>query len=346
MLPIILLGLTWWRRGRIERRHIAMIAPFFALSAASACVTSWFQYKRGIVDWIIPHETLSVRIIAAGKTLWFYVLHALAPVNVGEVHPKLWPLPMNLMMVYPRWKTANLGLIDALPLAAFILLAAAVVALWRVRPHWGKPALLALGCFVLSLVPVLAIVPLGYMRHSFVADHLQYLALMVVVAFVSAMWGLWHGRAKRKAWPVAVAAVLMAGLAVQTFFHARTYSTGLRMWRDNVRKNPNSWVAWNNLSEMVLDDDPDEALVCAQKAPGPRPQAGDAHQSRHRLLHTGKEDLAEPYFREAIQLDGNMPSPGALCNLAIVLLRKAGKLKQAGQGRRSGQAPRGSPPNA
>ena len=43
MAPAVLLGLAWWRRGRVTGRDIAAVAPLLALAAVFAAVTLWFQ---------------------------------------------------------------------------------------------------------------------------------------------------------------------------------------------------------------------------------------------------------------------------------------------------------------
>ena len=44
MLPVVLLGCVWWRRGRVRWKDFLCTAPFFVLSLVLGLVTIWFQY--------------------------------------------------------------------------------------------------------------------------------------------------------------------------------------------------------------------------------------------------------------------------------------------------------------
>jgi len=49
MLPLILLGLTWWSR-RVTSRDVIRLAPFMAVAVALAGVNVWFQTLDGNDD--------------------------------------------------------------------------------------------------------------------------------------------------------------------------------------------------------------------------------------------------------------------------------------------------------
>ena len=54
MLPVTLLGFTWWIRGRIRRKDLSCSVPFFALSLVTALVTIWFQQHRVLEGYVGP----------------------------------------------------------------------------------------------------------------------------------------------------------------------------------------------------------------------------------------------------------------------------------------------------
>ena len=84
----MLLGLAWWRRGRIERRDLFRSAPFFALALLLIPITILVEHHAG--SEIVRADSFCARLAGAGWAFWFYLYKA------------IWPL--NLMFVYPRWQ--------------------------------------------------------------------------------------------------------------------------------------------------------------------------------------------------------------------------------------------------
>ncbi len=128
ILPVVLLGLTWWQRGRISAGEWARLAPFFVLAAALTALNVWFQ-THGSGE-AIRAATFPQRLAGAGAVVWFYLSKAL--------------LPLDLSFLYPDWPIETGRLLWWLPLAAALVV---TVALWTRRGTlWGK-ALFAAGAF-------------------------------------------------------------------------------------------------------------------------------------------------------------------------------------------------------
>jgi tetratricopeptide (TPR) repeat protein len=230
-LPAAILLLTWWQRGRIARRDVTPLLPFFALGAGLSAVTIRMELHhvgaQG-AEWALSFMD---RVLVASRALWFYA---------GKL---LWP--HNLAFIYERWTiNAAVAWQYLFPLAALAL----VLVLWLLRRHIGRGPLVAVLFFGGTLFPALGFINVYPMRYSFVADHFQYLAglgLMTVVIAAAAhrlrtpAWG-------RKAAPLLGAALLLV-LGVCTWRQGRIYDNLETLWRDTLAKSPTAYIASNNL---------------------------------------------------------------------------------------------------
>ncbi|GAF73924.1 unnamed protein product, partial [marine sediment metagenome] len=249
-LPLLLLGLACWRRGRICRQDYMRVVPFFLLSLAMGLVTLSLQHKATALLPVRP-EGLASRILASGWVVWHYLLTALAP--------------FRLSMVYPRWEVDPASLVAWFPLTALVALFAL---LWGYRrTTTGGPLLIALGYFVLSLAPVLGILSMSFHRYSLVSDHLQYLALPAITTLIATALVQWARNTRRRAVPLGIALSLIVVLSFLTFQRAEVFRSGKNLWRDTIQKNPTAVVAHVNFGVLLHDEGRfDEAVAHYEKA--------------------------------------------------------------------------------
>jgi hypothetical protein len=140
-LPVALLGLAWWRRGRPNWRDIQRSLPFFAVSLLLGLVTIWFQYHRAIVTEVVRDDSLPARLAGAGWAIWFYLYKALFPFNLGFVYPR-WVIDPGLFL---SWLPPGLWL-------------AVLAAFWHYRRNdLARAGLFAFGFYGLMLLPVLGV---------------------------------------------------------------------------------------------------------------------------------------------------------------------------------------------
>lgn len=241
MFPVMLLGLAWWKHGRITRRNLIMILPFFLLSAAMAAATVLTQTRSMVV---INRPLVGLQKLAgAGWIFWFYIYKALVPVRLSAI--------------YPHWKDtiASLGWIAFLPTAT--LTAVLAVSWLKRKTAWGRPLLVALGYSLLAMLPVLGFIDMAITMHSLVADHFQYLPILAVIVFVCAAG--WKLAGRGQVWRTIVSAAataVLVGLAAGTFTRAHVLASDELLWRDTIAKNPQSWMAHYNLAtELTLEHD-------------------------------------------------------------------------------------------
>jgi tetratricopeptide (TPR) repeat protein len=290
-LPIVLLGLAWWQRGRLKRRDVLRIVPFFILAAPAGLVSLWYQTHQAIGASLLDvrHDTFGSRLAGAGWAVWFYLYKAL--------------LPLNLSFIYPRWHINSTMLWSYVP---GVLVVAAILLFWLYRRSWGKPLLLGMGYFVVMLGPILGFANIYFMRYSLVADHWQYFAIIgpITLVAVGIAW-LCHARGRGRCWLYnAVRVLLVLMLGVLTWREAAMYKDLKILWTTTVARNPGSGIAHNNLATILLAEGKiSEAIGHLEKAVAIEPNAADVRSNLGAaLLRQGRIDEAIVQLRQAIRI--------------------------------------------
>ena len=101
-LPFVLLGISWWRRNRLEWREAA---PFFALAFALGLVAIWFQHHRVLEGTAVRHDDFLTRVATAGAAVWFYLWKAVLPVSLSLIYPRAEAnlIPVLLLVLVLAW---------------------------------------------------------------------------------------------------------------------------------------------------------------------------------------------------------------------------------------------------
>jgi protein O-mannosyl-transferase len=232
MLPVILVGYVFWRRGRIARMDWLHTAPFFVLSLGFGLLSMWFQKHQALAGQTLPSANLMERLAMAGWNFWFYLGKALAPVH--------------LSVMYFRWKPDLSHLSAWLPDLALLL---ALVVCSFFRRTWLRHLQVGLGCFLVALFPALGLMDAQYLVKFQVSDHLQYLPLIVPMVLVAAALA---ALVRRKIYLLA-GAILLLTLAGFSFRRAQVFSTPESLMRDTLQKNPMAWAAHNDLGVILAE---------------------------------------------------------------------------------------------
>jgi len=306
-LPAAMLLVLWWKRGRIARRDVVALVPFFVLGIAFGLWTAWLErYRVGAVG---PEFDLTLieRCLIAGRALWFYAAKI------------VWPA--SLAFIYPRW------IIDTGTWWQYLFpagAAAVVGALWLTRKRLGRGPLVAVLFFAGTLLPALGFFSVYPHIYSFVADHFQYLASIGVIALLVGAGFGWAGRLGGRGPQTAavISAVVLAALGVLSWRQARVYTDLETLWRDTLHKNPEAWIAHNNLGIVIqADGRTDEAIEHYREALQHAPQYVQAYVNLGGALQAqGRFDEAIDVGREALLIEPD--DPRALNNLGGALLSR------------------------
>src|SRR5262249_44728361 len=144
------------------------VAPFALIAAVLTLVNIYFQQKLNPES--IRNVSASERLADPGFVVWFYL-------------SKAW-LPLNLSFFYPQPTLDPTSALSWLPFLAVIIVTALLICVRR--SPGGRSLLFAWAFFCIALAPVMGVLDVPYMKFSLVADHYQYLAILAVVAQVSA----------------------------------------------------------------------------------------------------------------------------------------------------------------
>ena len=249
-------------------------------------INLWWYSGHGpeAASELIRDDTLFSRLSIAGMSLWFYLGKAFCP--------------LDLAFVYPRWRIDPFGPWAILPLI-FALLAALVVVWRRKSPPLGAPLFYGLGFYLVTLLPVLGIFEIYFMRYSFVADHWQYMSLMGLMALSAEVMGRALQARGAAAWILAALVVaLFSGLSLR---QTAIYQDEETIWRDTLAKNPDSWMVHNSIG-LVLKKKGifDEAMVHYQKAASLYPQGQSYYNMAMILEKQGQlQEAYELYVKAA-----------------------------------------------
>ena len=313
VLPAALLVVLWWKRGRLALKgDVPPLAPWFGLGAASGTFTAWMERTHVGAHGAAFHLSVADRVLVAGRALWFYL---------GK---DLWP--SGLTFIYPRWA------IDSGSAAQYVFPAAAAAVLaccWAARRTSRSP--LAAGLlFAGTLFPALGFVDVFPFLYSFVADHFQYLASAVIAAAVAAnatmAIGLLSPGARHA--PRAACWAVVALLASIAWRQSGQYADVQTLWRATIARNPECWMAYNNLAAEMLSagrtqDAIDDAVAALRLAP----DDAAAHATLGEAFSaSGRTRDAFGEFNRALELEPN--NAAARINFGALLLA-AGRTKDA-----------------
>ena len=316
-LPLVILILVWWKRGKISwSRDVVPLIPFAALGIAAGLLAAWMERAfSGAEGERFEFSTLE-RILIAGRAFWFYASKI------------FWP--SDLVLFYPRWKISPASWNQYLfPLAVLCAFAIA----WFVRRRWRWP-LASLLYFAVLILPLSGLFNVSFFRFSFVADHFQYLPSLGIIVPVSA--GMVVLLSRFRSWQLVTSRVaifvLLAILSTLTRMQTHMFQDAATCYGMVVARNPNSWEAHFNVgSELLKRTQLDEAVTHFQKVlelePNEPLAAGRADVGLGGIfLQRGQLDEAIAYLEKGLALD---PKDAPAYNVLGNALHRKGRLRDA-----------------
>ncbi len=286
-LPAAVILVFWWKRGSLScKRDVLPLVPFLLAGISFGLFTAWVEQK--LIGAESSEFSLSPieRILIAGRAFWFYL---------GKL---FWP--ENLVFVYPRWNINEAVWWQHLfPAAALLLL----TVLWFLR--W-RGALVGLLFFAGTLFPALGFFNVYPFRFSYVADHFQYLASIGPIALAGAgiSTTLTSLKAKSPYLVPLICGVLVVTLGILTWGQCAMYADVETLFRTTLQRNPDCWMAHNNLGVARLQKGRlVEAIGHYKKALEIKPDYVDAHINLgNALLQNGEVNQAIIHYQAASEI--------------------------------------------
>jgi tetratricopeptide (TPR) repeat protein len=231
-LPAALALVLVLKRHRLTIARLAPLVPMFIVGLIAALHTASLERTSvGAIGAEFDYGLIE-RLLIASRSFWFYIQKMILP----------WPV----MFIYPRWEPDAAAVAGWIFTAGAIVLGVAtVVALMRGR----RGLFVALAFFAGTIFPALGFFNVYPHRYSFVADHFNYLASIGFLALAIASIAVLLRSERRLA---LVAVVILLPCFAITWTQSATYKSAETVWRDTIAKNDTAWIAYTNLSNILL----------------------------------------------------------------------------------------------
>lgn len=320
-LPAALLLMQYWRQGRLGwKRDIVPLLPWFAIGVGVGLLTAWVEHNYIGAQGAAYDLTFLQRCFLAGRVVWFYLFKL------------LWPA--ELIFVYPHWQVATTAVWSSGMFALAIVIGSLA---WMHR--WNRAPLVGFLFFVGSLFPALGFFNVYPFIFSYVADHWQYLSCLGIIALVSGgvTCGVrtWlnqlsePGRNAGARISVVFATLVLGTLFALTWRQARIYRSVEALYSDTLAKNPDCWLAHNNLGLCLMEAGSlPESIAHLQEAIRLKPDCSDAYNNLGNAFSKIPSHTAESIsaFEQALRYYPEMAE--AHSNLGWALVNVPGRLKE------------------
>jgi hypothetical protein len=238
-MPAALVLVLWVKHTPFSKKRLIEIISYVALGLAMGLLTIWWEFHHQGTSRLELGLSVLDRILLASRAIWFYLSKL------------LWPV--NLTFSYPKWQINSS---EPLQYSWFLACLTAGFCLWFYHKKVGRGAITAIIFFVATLLPMLGFIPLYTFRYTYVADHYQYMASIGPIALVCA--GGYFLIRNRGPWTknlsLIIAGSVLLTLGVLTWNQSLAYKDAKTLWEDTLNKNPQSFMAYNNLGAILYSE--------------------------------------------------------------------------------------------
>ena len=289
-LPAALLLILWWLRGRIDgKSDVLPLLGWFVVGVGGGLFTARVEKIYIGAEGADFALTFLERSLLAGRAICFYLIKL------------IWPA--NLTFIYPRWTlNASEWWQYLFPVAVLALVVG--LALFAKR---NRGPLAGFLFFAGTLFPALGFFNVYPFLYSYVADHFQYLASLGVIVPLSAGLALGAKRLHVESrWPAAAAGgLLLCALGTLSWAQSSMYQDVETLYRTTLARNPDCWLAHNNLGAELLESSNrvPEAMAHLETAVRLKPDYAPARSNRgNALARIGRWPEAIAEYKTALRI--------------------------------------------
>ena len=231
-LPVVLFILDWYPLSRIQtfksfRKVFIEKIPFIVLGLISSVLTVFAQKAGGALSTVVmAFEPLSSRAALAAKSLLSYLWMMILPLDLIPLYP------------YPM-KIAPLSLEYLVPVVLVIAITVICVIFAKKQKLW----LAVWSYYVITLLPVIGLVPVGLQS---MADRYTYLPSLgpFIIAGLLAAWVAERVSAEKKGRPVikfvsaAMALLIVVSMTYLTFKQIGIWKNNIALWSHVIEVAP------------------------------------------------------------------------------------------------------------
>lgn len=292
VFPILLLLSDHWH-GKLHQRKLWLEKlPYFILSIGFGLLAIQAQqHSKALTE--VSNWPLLQSIFLAGTNLWIYLLKVAVPYSLAGFHPhgQEWAAGTPIYAIFCT--------------TGWVLTGAFFV--WK---HKTYPKITSgLAWFIVALLPVSQLLPVGMAQTADRYSYLSYLAIYVLLA-----WAILelYSKSRKKAsllWIQGIVLFLLcAGMALGTSIYLPSWKNGVTFWSQVIKEHPQHHFAWYNRGHQFdMNGQTDQALSDFNQAIVLAPNFADVYDNRGQLWQRQSQfDAALQDYNQAIALDSGL----------------------------------------
>jgi tetratricopeptide (TPR) repeat protein len=298
VLPAVIALLIWWKKRYVSTDGLLLL-PLLVIGLAFWFGNVDLHKKAG--ESLLLHAPIIQQVTVIGHAFWNLIFHAV--------------LPFRFSVLYLHGDQSSLFvLLAALPFAI-------LAALYVLRDRFG--AGLAVAIAIVVMLICFSVNWFNPSRLSYVTDGTSYLAIVPVLAVIVLLISRLRLPGPHPQMLVGFCAVVLILFGVLTLRRTYAFENSIALWRDVLKKDPNSSFAEASLAEQLrlqaIDDaqipdndamksDLAEAIEHAESALRLDPANGAAQRTwANVLVSQGDVGAAISHFQSATELDPKNP---------------------------------------